>query len=153
MLLEGLKLGSEDLRQILTKYRTVAIVGLSRDPSKDSYRVAEYLKNEGFHIIPVNPSANEILGEKNYKSLTDMPTEIQKTLEVVDIFRPSPEVLSIVEQVVRLKNLHGVPHVVWMQLGIVNEQAAEIAKKAGLVVVMNKCIMQEHRRLFTSAGN
>lgn len=142
------ELNDDDLRKILKKYKTVAVIGLSKDPSKDSHRVAEYLKNHGFRIVPINPSANEILDEKSYKNLLDMPVEIQKSLEIVDIFRPSPEVLPIVEQVVHLKKSHGVPYVVWMQLGIVDEQAAEIARRAGLTVLMNKCIMQEHRRLF-----
>jgi hypothetical protein len=138
------------VREILTRYKTVAVVGLSRDPSKDSYRVAEYLKRHGFHIEPINPFADEVLGEKSYKSLLDMPAELQKTLEIVDIFRPSAEVLPIVEQVIQLKKLFGVPYVVWMQLGIINGQAAETAKKAGLTVVMDKCMMQQHRRLFAS---
>lgn len=135
------------IEEILTRYRTVAVVGLSKDLSKDSHRVAEYLKDHGFRIIPVNPFADEILGEKSYKSLLDMPAEVQKTIEVVDIFRPSAEVLLIVEQAVQLRKVYGVPYVVWMQLGIVNEQAAEKARKAGLTVIMDKCMMQEHRRL------
>ena len=138
------------VREILTRYKTVAVVGLSRDPSKDSYRVAEYLKRHGFHIVPINPFADEVLGEKSYKSLLDMPAEVQKTLEIVDIFRSSAEILPIVEQVIQLKKLFGVPYVVWMQLGIINDQAAEIAKNAGLTVVMDKCMMQQHRRLFAS---
>jgi predicted CoA-binding protein len=121
---------------------------LSKDPLKDSYQVAEYLTKRGFHIVPVNPNANEILGEKSYKSLLDMPAEIQKKLEIVDIFRPSADVLSIVEQAIQLKQLYSVPYVIWMQLGIINEQAAETARKSGLTVVMDKCMMQEHRRLF-----
>lgn len=136
--------------EILTRYKTVAVVGLSRDPSKDSYQVAEYLKKHSFHIVPINPFADEVLGEKSYKSLLDMPAEVQKTLEIVDIFRPSAEILPIVEQVIQLKKLFGVPYVVWMQLGIINNQAAETAKNAGLKVVMDKCMMQQHRRLFAS---
>jgi hypothetical protein len=132
------------------RYKTVAVVGLSRDSSKDSYRVAEYLKNHGFRIIPVNPFVNEVLGQKSYKSLLDMPTETQKAIEIVDIFRPSADVPSIVEQVIQLKRLYGVPFIVWMQLGIINEQAAEMAKKADLIVLMDKCMMQEHRCLFTN---
>lgn len=138
------------IAEILTKHRTVAVVGLSRDPSKDSYGVAEYLKNHGFHIIPVNPTADQILGEKSFKSLLEMPMDVQKTVEIVDIFRPSAEVSPIVEQAIKLKKLHGVPFVVWMQLGIVNEEAADIARKAGLIVVMDRCMMREHRRLFAT---
>jgi predicted CoA-binding protein len=138
---------SVDLRDILARYKTVAIVGLSKDPSKDSYRVAMYLKSQGFRIVPINPFANEILNEKSYKSLLDLPQYLQKSLEIVDIFRPSQEVLSIVEQAVKLKSAYGRPHVVWMQLGIFNEKAAQKAEKAGITVVMDKCIMQEHKRL------
>jgi predicted CoA-binding protein len=138
---------SVDLRDILARYKTVAIVGLSKDPSKDSYRVAMYLKSQGFRIVPINPFANEILNEKSYKSLLDLPQYLQKSLEIVDIFRPSQEVLSIVEQAVKLKSAYGRPHVVWMQLGIFNEEAAQKAEKAGITVVMDKCIMQEHKRL------
>ncbi|MEM3696934.1 MAG: CoA-binding protein [Candidatus Bathyarchaeia archaeon] len=141
-------MNSEGLRKILSKYRNVAVVGLSKDPSKDSYRVAKYLKENGFNIIPVNPTADEILGEKSYKSLLDIPEEVQKTLEIVAIFRPSDEVSPIIGQVIQLRKHHGLPHVVWMQLGIVNEKAAEKARKAGLTVIMDKCIMMEHKRFF-----
>jgi predicted CoA-binding protein len=140
-------LSQNEIREILTKYKTIAVVGLSRDPDKDSYRVSAYLKKHGFRIIPVNPFADEILGEKSYKSLLDIPAEIQKTIEIVDIFRPAKDVPPIVEQAVKLKEAHGKPSVVWMQLGIVNEQAAETAKKAGLTVIMDKCMMVEHQRL------
>jgi predicted CoA-binding protein len=141
-------LSQDDIKEILTKYKTVAIVGLSRDPSKDSYRVGEYLKNHGFHIIPVNPTADEILGEKSHKSLLDIPAETQKTIEIVDIFRPSVEVVPIIEQAIELKKKYGVPFVVWMQLGIINEQAAEKAREAGLIVVMDNCMMRQHKRIF-----
>jgi predicted CoA-binding protein len=141
-------LSQDDVKEILTKYKIVAIVGLSRDPSKDSYRVGDYLKNHGFHIIPINPTADEILGMKSYRSLLDMPAAIQKTIEIVDIFRPSAEVIPIVEQAIHLKKLYDVPYVIWMQLGIINEEATEKARKAGLAVVMNKCMMQQHKQIF-----
>jgi predicted CoA-binding protein len=140
-------LNQNKIREILTRYKTVAVVGLSREPGKDSHRVSAYLKKHGFHIIPVNPFADEVLDEKSYKSLLDIPTEIQKTIEIVDVFRPSKDVPLIVEQAIKLKAMYGKPHVVWMQLGIVNEQAAEAAEKAGLIVVMDKCMMIEHRRV------
>jgi predicted CoA-binding protein len=89
------------------------------------------------------------LGEKSYKSLLDMPVDIKKTIEVVDIFRPANEVFAIVEQAVELKRLYGKPYVVWMQLGIINEEAADLAKKAGMKVIMDKCMMQEHERLLS----
>jgi predicted CoA-binding protein len=145
-----LKLNQNNLAEILTIYKIVAIVGVSRNPSKDSYRVAEYLKTHGFYIVPVNPFVDEVLGEKSYGSLLDIPVEVQETIEIVDVFRPSDDVPSIVEQVIQLKKLHGVLKVVWMQLEIVNEQAAEKARNAGLTVVMDKCMMQEHQRLLGS---
>lgn len=141
-------MNDEEIKEILTKYKTVAVVGISRDPSKDSHRVARYLKDHDFCIIPVNATADEVLGEKNYKSLLEIPPEIQKKMEIVDVFRPSAEVPSIVAQTVKLKERYDMPQVVWMQLGIVNEQAAETARQAGLIVVMNRCMMQEHQRLF-----
>lgn len=143
------KFQKAEVEEILSRYRNVAVVGLSRDQSKDSYVIAENLKKEGFKIIPVNPFAEELLGEKCYKSLLEMPEEIQKTIEIVDIFRPAREVLPIVHEAIRLKEKFGKPHVIWMQLGIKNEEAAKIAKEAGLTVVMDKCIMQEYRRLST----
>ena len=139
---------SEDIiKEILTKYKNVAVVGLSKEPGKDSHRVSAYLKQHGYRIIPVNPFADEVLGEKSYKSLLDIPTEIQKTIEIVDIFRPAKDVPPVVDQAIKLRTLFGRPFVVWMQLGIVNEQAAEVARKAGLIVVMDKCMMVEHQRL------
>lgn len=138
----------EDIKEILTKYRSVAVVGASREPSKDSNEVAKYLQTQGFHVIPINPTANEILGEKCYKSLLEMPINVQKTVEIVDVFRPSEEMAVIAEQAVKMKERYDKPYVFWMQLGIINAQAAETAKQAGMIVIMNRCIMQEHRRLF-----
>jgi hypothetical protein len=146
--LEAENLSKDSIKEILTKYKTIAVVGLSRDPSKDSHRVAEYLQSQGFRIIPVNPTTDEILGERSYKSLLEIPTEIQKTVEIVDIFRPTADVPPIVEQAVELKERYDKPYVIWMQLGIINEEAAATARAAGLTVVMNKCMMQEHKKLF-----
>ncbi len=143
--------GKQTTRNILEKYRTVAVVGVSRDSAKDSYQVAEYLKSKGYDIIPVNPFADEILGKRCYKSLLDVPEDLQKKIEIVDIFRPSQDVPPIVDQAVELRKKHGKPDVIWMQLGIVNEEAAKHAKEAGFVVVMNKCMMIEHGRLSEKA--
>jgi predicted CoA-binding protein len=137
-------------KEILTKYKTVAIVGLSRDPTKESHSVAAYLQTQGYKIIPVNPTTGEVLGEKSYKTLLDIPLQIQKTIEIVDIFRPSEDVPAIVEQAVKLKERNDKPYVIWMQLGIINEQAAATARAAGLEVVMNKCMRQEHQKLIAN---
>jgi hypothetical protein len=135
------------IEEILTKYKTVAVIGLSRDPSKDSHSVAAYLQAQGYKIVPVNPTTKEVLGEKSYKTLLDVPLQIQKTIEIVDIFRPSEDVPAIVEQAIKLKERNDKPYVIWMQLGIINEQAAAMARAAGLEVVMNRCMRQEHKKL------
>lgn len=142
-------LGDEALREILESHRTVAVVGLSRNPSKDSYRVADYLQKEGYVIVPVNPVAEEILGEKSYGSLLELPDELKRAVGIVDVFRPPEAVPPIVDDAVKLREEHGAPHVVWMQLGIVNEEAAEKARAAGMTVVMDRCIKVEHRRLLS----
>ena len=136
-------MSQEEINSILESYRTVAVVGLSRDPAKASYRVAQYLQSVGYRIVPVNPFVDEVLGEKSYKSLLDVP----EAIEVVDIFRPAEAVPAIVEEAIQLKNRVGHPKVVWMQLGIVNEEAARRVKEAGFTVVMDRCMMMEHKRL------
>ena len=140
-------LSAEEIRSILEKYKTIAVVGLSKDPAKDSHKVAKYLKTKGDRIIPINPSADVILGEKCYKSLLDVP----ETIEIVDIFRPAKDVPPIVDQAIELKRRLGNPRVIWMQLGIVNEEAAKRARNANLTVVMDKCMMKEHKRLSRKA--
>jgi predicted CoA-binding protein len=136
---------SNEINSVLNNHKTIAVVGLSRDPTKASHRVARYLQSAGYKIIPINPFANEILGKKAYNTLLEVP----EIIEIVDIFRPSEDVPPVVEEAIELKNKHGAPTVIWMQLGIVNEKAAERARKAGFTVVMNRCIMLEHQRLTT----
>jgi predicted CoA-binding protein len=121
---------------------------LSRNPSKDSYRVAEYLKKRGFKIIPINPNISRILDEDCYGSLLEVPIEVQKEIDIINIFRPSDQVPPIVEQAIQIRKSFGKPHVIWMQLGIINEAAAKIAEENGLIVVMDSCIMREHKRFF-----
>jgi len=128
--------------------KPIAVVGLSREPDKESYIVSAHMQKHGFRIIPVNPFADEVLGEKSYKSLIDIPAKLQKNIDIVDIFRKADDVPPVVEQALKLKEKHGKPCVVWMQLGIVNEKAAADARNAGLTVIMDKCIMQQHKRLF-----
>jgi len=136
-----------EIRNILEKHRTVAVVGLSSESSKDSYMVAQFLKSRGWRVIPINPFVDAILGQKSYKSLLDLPEDIQKAIEVVDIFRTSKDVLPIVEQAIQLKEKNGKPYVVWMQLGIINEEAAVRARKAGLTVIMDRCMKIESEHL------
>jgi uncharacterized protein len=134
-------------KDILKNTKAIAIVGLSNDPDKPSFRVAAFLKQHGYRIVPVNPFVDKVLGEKSYKSLFDIPENIQKIIDIVDVFRKPEDVALIVNQAIQLKASVGRPFVVWMQLGIVNEEAAEAARQAGLTVVMNRCLMVEHHRL------
>jgi len=119
--------------------KTIAIVGLSDKPDKPSYTVATYLQECGFKIVPVNPVLESVLGEKSYPDVSSIPAEI--SLDVVDIFRKPEAVIPYVEQAIA----RGGVKVVWMQEGIVNEEAAEIARQAGIEVVMDKCILKEHQ--------
>jgi predicted CoA-binding protein len=127
------------VENILKNSRTVAVVGLSPDPDRPSHNVAGYLKEKGYKIIPVNPGENEILGEKSYPDLTSIPLKV----DVVEIFRRSDEVLPIVHEAIKIG-----AGAVWMQEGVINREAAAEARKAGLKVVMNKCMFKEHYRLF-----
>ena len=141
-------MSQDQIREILEKYKVIAVVGLSKDPEKMSYKVSIYMQQHGYRIIPVNPFVDEVLGEKSFKNILDIPEEIQKTIEIVNIFRRSEDIPPIAEQAIELKNKVGKPFAIWMQLGIVNEQAAESLRQSGLVVVMDKCLMVSHQHLF-----
>ncbi|MBI4644453.1 MAG: CoA-binding protein [Deltaproteobacteria bacterium] len=126
------------IAEIINNYREVAVVGLSTDPGRPSYRVAEYLQQHGFRIIPVNPGCQEILGEKCYPSLRDIPFPI----EVVDIFRKVEAIPAIVEEAIQVG-----AKAVWMQLDLVEPESAQKARDAGLQVVMDRCLKVEHARI------
>ncbi len=130
-----------ELKEILSKNKTVAVIGMSKNPEKDAYRIPEYLKKKGYRIIPVNPTADEILGEKAYKKVTDIPDQ----LDIVDVFRPSEDVPNYVDDVISKR-----PKVFWLQLGIENTTAEEKVASAGIKVVFDRCMMAEHKRLFQS---
>lgn len=148
MTTEGSGLSEKDkVRRVFEDYKIVAVVGLSKDPSKESFDVARFLQSKGYRIIPVNPSADQVLGEKAYPSLLELPEDLKRTVEVVDIFRRSEDVPPIVDQTVQLRQKYGRPYVVWMQLGIVNEDAAKKAEAAGLTVIMNRCMRIERSKL------
>lgn len=125
------------IERILTTCKVIAVVGLSSQPGRAGYYVPAYLQQHGYRIIPVNPSLQEALGEKAYPSLLDIPAKV----DLVLIFRRSEAVPPLVEQAIQIG-----ARAVWMQLGIFNEEAAEKAKRAGLDVVMDACMMVEHRR-------
>lgn len=132
-------MSEEDIKSILEESKTVAVVGLSPKEERDSHRVAKYLQSQGYRIIPVNPKAEEILGERSYPDLVSIPEPV----DVVDVFRRSEAVPEIVEEAIKVG-----AKTVWMQEGVIHEEAAAHAREAGLRVVMDRCIMKEHRRYF-----
>ena len=123
---------------ILNDYHIIAMVGLSPDPKRPSHKVAKYLINHGYKVIPVNPDAQEILGTRSYSNISSIPEPI----EIVDIFRKSEEVMPIVDEAIKVG-----AKAVWMQEGVINEGAALKAHNAGLLVVMDRCMFKEHKRL------
>ena len=127
------------IKEILEQYKTIAVVGLSNHPWRASYSVSRYMQNAGYRIIPVNPLESEVLGEKAYPSLDDVP----EPFEIVDIFRRPEYVPDIVEAAIRRN-----ARVIWMQQGVIHEAAAVQARAAGLEVVMDRCILQDHMLYF-----
>jgi predicted CoA-binding protein len=134
---DGVDLGADPIAELLKRHHTIGVVGLSSDPGRPSYGVAQYMQSAGYRIIPVNPNEREVLGENSYVRLEDVPQKV----EIVNIFRRPEEVSPAVEGAIRIGAT-----VVWMQLGIEHQQAAEKARAAGLVVVMDACIFVEHKR-------
>jgi len=128
----------QKMRDILTSARTIASVGLSSNQEKPSYSVAAYLKEQGYRVIPVNPTATEILGEKVYASLSDIPDKV----DVVQVFRKPEDVPPVVDEAIKIG-----AKIVWMQEGVVNYEAAQKAEEAGLQVVMDACMRATHQRL------
>ncbi|MDH3974875.1 MAG: CoA-binding protein [Deltaproteobacteria bacterium] len=126
------------IEQILKQAKTVAVVGLSDKEGRPSLKVASYLKNQGYHIIPVNPKIDKVLGVKSYPDLASIPHKI----DIVDIFRKSEDVLPIVEEAVKIG-----ARLIWMQEGVINKEAAGKGIEAGLEVVMDKCMLKEHAKL------
>jgi len=133
-------LEDEDIQHTLSRYKTVAVVGISPKEDRPSYGVASYLKANGYRIIPVRPDGEEILGEKVFHSLLEIPKEIE--VDVVDIFRKSEDVPPVVEDAIERG-----AKVIWMQEGIIHREAGSKAEKAGLKVVMDRCMKKEHQKL------
>ena len=129
-----------DIKKILEQTRSIAVVGLSPKPDRDSYRVADYLQKHRYNVIPVRPAQKEILGAKAYPSLTD----IKEPIDIVDVFRRSDQMMPHVEEAIQIK-----ARVFWMQLGIENAEAASLLTQAGIDVIMDRCIKIEHDRLLS----
>ena len=130
-----------DIKTILTTSKNVAVVGISQNQGRASHSVASYLQSVGFRIVPVRPDGDEILGEKVYRSLKDIPFAV----DVVDVFRRPEAVPLIVEDAVEIG-----AKVLWLQEGVSNPEAEELAREAGMTVVSDRCMLKEHRRLATS---
>ena len=127
----------DEIRKILSM-KTVAVVGMSRHKDKAAHYVPKYLSENGFEIIPVNPSVDTILEKKCYPNTSDIP----ESIDIVDVFRPSDKVLPFVQDAIKKK-----PKVIWLQEGIHNEEAEKLARKEGIDVVFNRCMLAEHQRL------
>jgi len=130
---------SDRITELLKTAKTIAVVGLSDSPLRTSYGVSHYMLSQGYRILPVNPNISEWEGEKAYPSLLDLP-EPEK-VDIVNVFRRSEFVPEVVEQVIRMK-----APAIWMQEGVIHEAAAEKARQAGIFVVMDRCILKEHKR-------
>lgn len=126
-----------DLAKLLRETKTIAVVGLSSNPSRPSHQVTSYMQEQGYRIVPVNPNCREVLGEKAFPSLLQVPKEI--TIDLVNIFRRPDAVLPIVEEAITIR-----ARGIWMQVGVVHSLAAQAAEAAGLWVVMDRCLMVEH---------
>jgi predicted CoA-binding protein len=134
---------SDPIYDLLSRVKTIAVVGLSESPMRPSHGVSAYMLAAGYRIIPVNPQIAEALGEKSYPSLLEVPLEVAGKIDLVDVFRRPEYVDEIVEQAIKLT----IP-AIWLQEDVINERAAEKARKAGIFVVMDRCILKEHRTRF-----
>lgn len=131
---------SDDIYELLSRMKTIAVVGLSESPMRPSHGVSAYMQAAGYKIIPVNPQITEALGEKAYPSLLEIPAELARTIDLVNVFRRPEFVDEIVDQAIQLKI-----KALWLQEYVINQRAAEKARTAGMFVVMDRCILKEHR--------
>ena len=133
--------------EVMRKCRTIAVVGASKNPEKEAFTVPDYLLKHGYTVIPVNPTTDSVNGLRAYHSLAEIPDEVARKVEVVDVFRPSEEFPEVAEQVVALRNRTGRPVVFWGQLGLESDAAKKILKEGGVAWVMDRCMRVEHARL------
>ena len=136
--------------EVVREHKVVAVVGASKNPEKDAYTVPEYLQQHGYTVIPVNPTTDSINGLKTYPSLSAIPDDLAKKIEVVDVFRPSEELPEIANQVVQLRKRTGMPVVFWGQEGLENEKAKKILSEVKIDYVMDKCMRVEHQLMESS---
>ncbi len=131
--------------EALKKSKTIAVVGASRSQEKDALTVPRYLKENGYRIIPVNPTATEIMGERAYSSLLELPDGMAKSVEIVEVFRPSDELPRVALQVVEMKRRYGRPYIFWAQQGLESEEAKRILESNQIQYVMNSCMRTVHQ--------
>ena len=136
-----------NIRKIFENTTNIAVIGLSKNELKDSYQVSMYMRNSGYNIIPINPTTGSIMGVKSYNSLKDIPEDIIKNIELINIFRKPEFVENILKEVIEMKKKYGKIHTVWMQLGIFYDKADTVSKENQLNIITNKCIKIEHGRL------
>jgi len=134
--------------EVMQKSKTIAVVGASKNPEKEAYQVPRYLKEHGYRIVPVNPTATEILGETAYPSLRELPEKIGRIVDAVEVFRPSDELPQVALQAVEMKIRLGRSLVFWAQLGLENEEAKRILEKSGIRYVMDACMRTVHEAHF-----
>jgi len=139
-----MKIGDDLIRGVFTRYKTIAVYGISRSPEKAAHHVPAFLLSKDYNIIPVNPNADEILGQKCYSNLMTVPERI----DIVEVFRPSAETLDVVRESLLRKEERGDIEVIWLQEGIRNEEARKLAEEAGITFVQDRCMYKEYIRLF-----
>jgi uncharacterized protein len=140
-----LVVGTASPVEVLERCKTVAVVGASKNPEKEAYTVPRYLKEHGYRIVPVNPTATEILGERAYPSLLDLPEELGRAVDVVEVFRPSGELPRVALQAAEMKKRYGRPLFFWAQQGLESEEAKRILESNGIQYVMDACMRTAHQ--------
>lgn len=133
------------IKEIVTSTKTIAIIGLSSDSKRTSYRIAKYLLDEGFTIIPVNPNEESVFGLKSYPQISDVPDDIE--IDMIDIFRNSQYTADMVEEIVEWSNETGQKPVIWTQIGVSSDESKSLAEENGFIYIENKCLMVEHGKV------
>ena len=136
-----------DIEQILENTSNIAVIGLSKNELRDRYQVSAYMKNAGYNIIPINPTIDSVMGVKSHNSLKNIPEDVLKNIELVNVFRKSEFVNEIVDEVIEINKKYGRIHTIWMQLGIFYDEIDRISEENKLNIITNKCIKIEHGRL------
>ncbi len=134
-----------DTAKILKKYQVIAVVGCSRDATKDANIVPAYLKSKGYRIVPVNLSGEEIMGQKSYKTLADIPADLKGRIEIVEVFRPSAELVGLVQSIIAEKRNMSSLKVIWAQLGVKDDSAKVLAEQNGFIFVQDRCMMKDYQ--------